>query len=274
VWGIPDSWYDAPVYPSSINSFLIPVSLVIFLVWGVMIVWKLKSQKINMDTRFMHLLFLLGGFILIYFMIIFGVYLTTYPPITIANRMLSPMYTAILWFLVMLVILTANLWQNKVQVRWVLTAALILFAVYYGWRSVKIVKDYYADGLGYLAPVWQQSQTMDAVRRLPENTLIVTNETTAIQFLAGRPAYPVKEFFADKPVTPFTRYGDGDLSDDEYQKLFHDGKAVLVLFDTVDDQISGLYGDQTNERISSFVKGLYQSYRGSDGGLFYYLRPQ
>jgi hypothetical protein len=114
---------------------------------------------------------------------------------------------------------------------------------------------------------------MDRVRTFPAGTIIVTNETNAIQFLADRPAYPLLEPYNDHPQEVFSRYGDGKLEGDQAQQLFHDGKAVLVLFDTIDDQLSGLYGDRTNERITDLVKGLKQTYRGSDGGIFYYPEP-
>jgi hypothetical protein len=116
---------------------------------------------------------------------------------------------------------------------------------------------------------------MEAVRQLPAGTIIISNETNAVQFLADRPAYPLQEIFNDKPDELFTRYGDGIIrNNDTGQQLFHDNKAVFVLFDTIDDQIIGLYGDRTNERISVLVKGLKQIYRGSDGGIFTYPKPQ
>ena len=111
------------------------------------------------------------------------------------------------------------------------------------------------------------------MRQLPTDTLIVTNETNAVLFLTGRSAYPLAEIYQDKPAETFYRFGDGDTSNDEGQRLFKEGKAVFVLFDTVDDQISGLYGEHTAERISSLVKGLTRSFRGEDGGIFYYPSP-
>ena len=273
-WMIPDSWVYTPVYPSKINAVLLLLALLLLAVWVVLIALKFRKNGASITAPFKALLFLITAFIVIYFAAIFGVYLTTYPPITIANRMLSPLYTAFIWLTVMLAILTGMLWPKRTAMRKGITGLLIIFCLIYGWRSARLIKDYYSNGIGYTSPAWQQSQTMDAVRKLPAGALIVTNETTAVQFLADRPAYPLLEIYNDKPADSFSRYGDGNLKNDSYQQLFLDGKAVLVLFDTIDDQISGLYGDRTSERITDLVKGLDQTYRGSDGGVFTYPKSQ
>ena len=272
-WIIPESWYYAPVYPAYINQALLLAVLVILLAWAALAARRFYQSSRDFDNRFIYLITLLAGFILVYFMGILGVYLTTYPPITIANRMLSPLYSAALWLVVLLAIMTGKLWPKNKIIETGLTTFLIVICVYYGWRSARLVRDYYNDGQGYTAPAWQQSQTMEQVRKLPAGTLIVSNEINAIQFLADRPAYQLMEPFSDHPLDVFSRYGDGTLNNDKPQQLFHDGKAVLVLFDTIDDQMSGLYGDRTNERISDLVKGLKQVYRGSDGGVFIYGQP-
>jgi hypothetical protein len=272
-WIIPESWFYAPVYPSAINQLWIPAALVILVAWIAVVAVKLKKGSQDFDDRFTHLVILLVGFVVLYFGVILGVYLTTYPPITIANRMLSPLYTAVLWLVVLLGIITVKLWPQNKSIQISLTLFLVLTCVYYGWRSTRLVINYYNDGLGYTAPVWQQSQTIEQVRNLPAGTIIVSNEINAIQYLADRPAYPLKEIFNDHPLDTFSRYGDGSLNNDQSQQLFRDGRAVLVLFDTIDDQMSGLYGDRTSERISDLVKGLNQTYRGADGGVFYYPKP-
>ena len=272
-WVIPESWFYQPVYPVVINTIIVPAVLLILLIWGLVLLMQLRKKWDRVENDLSHLFILLGGFSILYLFIIFGVYLSTYPPITIANRMLSPIHTAALWLVVLMAILTDQLLEKKQWVRWGLRGLLLVIILFYGWRSVRIVKDYYQDGLGYTSLTWQQSQTIEALRKLPADRIIVTNETNAILFLTGRLSYPLMEIYTDSPVMTFYRYGDGDLTSDQSQQLFHDGKAVLVLFDTIDDQISGLYGDRTAERISALVKGLDRRFRGEDGGIFYYPEP-
>ncbi|MCE1253863.1 MAG: hypothetical protein LWX83_09970 [Anaerolineae bacterium] len=272
-WLIPESWFYQPLYPSSINSILVPAAILILAAWSACLFWQMRRRWSELDKRFLHLFIVLAGFILLYLLIIFGVYLTTYPPITIANRMLSPIHTAILWMITLLGAISFYVWKEKRLVYGTLVFVLICFSLFYGWRSVRIVKDYYESGLGYTSLAWQQSPTIAAVRDLPADTLIVTNETNAVLFLTGRSAYPLAEIYQDKPAESFSRFGDGNTDKDDGQKLFKEGKAVFVLFDTIDDQISGLYGERTAERISALVTGLNRSFRGEDGGIFYYPTP-
>lgn len=272
-WLIPDSWIYAPRYPSSLNTFLVPL-FVLALLGGVLLVaWKLRragSLRFQDQSQQFGLLLLL--FILLYLLVLLVVYVMTYPPITIGSRMLSPAHIAVLWLVVVLMSLSLHVWRAR-GVRVVLLAGLALAIVWYGWRSARIVAQYYQTGLGYTSTAWRASGTIEAVKDLPQDILLVSNETNAILFLTGRPAYPLMEIYRDHPLEVFSAYGSGDLTADEPQRLFREGKAVLVLFDTIDDQLVGLYGDRTAERIAALVKGLYRATRAEDGGIFYYHKP-
>lgn len=92
-----------------------------------------------------------------------------------------------------------------------------------------------------------------AVRALPEDTLIITNQETALLALTGRASYPLKEVYLNQGLKEFSRYGDGDLSQDPAQRLFREDGAALVLFDQIDDQLGELYGERTEERIRTLV---------------------
>ena len=145
--------------------------------------------------------------------------------------------------------------------------------VWSGWRSVRIVRQNYDTGLGYTSPAWQQSETVQAVRTLPADQPIVTNEVTAVLFLTGRRAYTFQEIYRDRPLPVFTRYGDGDLTADTGQQLFRQGRAPLVLFDTAAGQLQSIYDDQTPARLSALTAGLTQLFRGSDGAIYAYPLP-
>jgi hypothetical protein len=269
-WLVPESWITSPRYFSGLNPILVTSFILLLAGWCVLVSAKvLRFEGERKGNRTAYLLALLLLFILVYLAVIFLVYLTTYPPITIGSRMLSPVHIAVLWMVILLTALSVKIWANKRWLHMGLMGGLVLACLWYGGRSARIVSQYYETGLGYTSPAWQNSQTLAAVRDLPADLLVISNETNAILFLSGRPAYPLKEIYQDKPSESFSAYGNGDLQDD-YQKLFREGKAVLVLFDTIDDQLSGLYGERTGERISALVKGLRRAYRGDDGGLFYY----
>ncbi len=145
-----------------------------------------------------------------------------------------------------------------------------VLTAWYGWRSVRIVQQNYELGLGYTSLAWQHSETIAAIQQLPPDALIVTNEENAILFLTGRHSYPLAEIYYDQPLAEFTRYGDGDLTQDEAQRLFRQDGAALVLFDSIYSQLEGLYGERLDARVSSLVQGLEVSFRGDDGAIYYY----
>ena len=111
---------------------------------------------------------------------------------------------------------------------------------------------------------------MQAVRGLPKDTLIVTNEETAILWLTGRASYPIAEIFVNEPQTDFVMYGDGDWMDDSSEAIFRQGEAVFVQFDSLASQVAGLYGERSEEWAAALVDGLEVVHQGQDGGIYRY----
>ncbi len=270
-WLVPDSWISSPRYPASFNLLLDILFIVGFLLWIVLVVWKLnKLVDKTQNKDLFQLLTFLALFILAYLGIIFVVYITTYPPITLDDRMFSPIHVTVLWMIVILAGISLKLWPDWRWLKFGLPVLLVLFAGAYGWRSMRIVKQNYDQGLGYTSSNWRGSPTIQAIKALPANRTIVTNETMAVLFLTGRTAYPYAEAYLDKPLAVYSQYGSGDLSSDKAQLLFHEKKAVLVLFDSLSSQLESIYGDQTAQRIEKLTDGLQVSYKGSDGAIYYY----
>lgn len=270
-WLIPNSWITAPSYPSSLNTQLLMVVLIVLIACIILVFSKytLKSSH-EKSAKSLQLAVLLLIFICTYTAVIAFVYITTYPPITIGTRMFAPVHIAVLWLVVVITSLSLDLWLGIDLIKMVLTLGLLLFIVWYGWRSVRIVRQNYELGLGYNSLAWQQSSTIQTVKAMPLDVLIVTNEETAILFLTDRLSYSFAEIYRDKPLTEFTTYGDGDLDSDEAQRFFREDGAAFVLFDTIYSQIEGLYGDRTEERVLSLTQDLKNFYHGEDGGIYYY----
>lgn len=279
-WLIPDSWVYSPVFPGVINQLLPLATVVLIIVWLAVVGWvyarKIASKSAAEaagDKNKIRILFLITVFILAFLGVIIFIHVTTFPPITLNNRMISPVHVAVLWLLVLLSGFTLQLVSTKKWARGFIVLVMGLLIVAYGWRSVRVVYQLHRDGQGYTAPVWQNSQTIQVLKDIPPDMFIVSNEANAVLFITGRPAYQFAEIYFDKPLEEFTSYGEEAGSTDTGQLLFREGKAALVLFDSIDDQLAGLYGDRSGERISTLVKGLYRAYRVEDGGIFYYQQP-
>ncbi len=271
-WFVPESWISDPPYPLILNHILAVGFCVIFIAGLILLIRKAASFSKESLRGAYDLTLAMGGFTLLYCLVVFGVYLFTYPPITIGSRMFSPVHIAVIWAVGLLLGLFMQQFKEKPFARW-FPVVLVLLAGWYGMRSVRIVGQNYELGLGYNSLAWQSSDTMEAVREFPEDTLIVTNEETAILFLTGRSSLAFQEIFQDHPVKDFNRYGDGALPLDDAQEAFRQDGAALVLFDSVFEQFEGIYGEQTPQRVENLTQGLEKAYQGADGAIYYYPEP-
>ena len=270
-WLIPDSWINTPKYPLELNTGLFYISILcIILGIGIVYIKRNRKPKELYFQQLFDLAILLIVFVISYTGIIFFVYLTTYPPITIGSRMFSTVHIAIFWLIMVLLVLIQKIWDKSIALKICFIFGTGIFVLWYGWRSELIVKQYYKLGLGYTSVSWQESDTIAAIKDLPEDQLIVSNEQNAVLFLTDRIVYPFKEIYYDTPLDNYFVYGDGDLENDVGQIKFKEDGAALVLFDSIYFQMNELYGDNTDQRIDALIHGLDKAFRGADGTIYYY----
>lgn len=272
-WLVPASWIQSPPYPAILNHVL-SLGFVLGMAAWTAILAHLSGKAIRQGRveggRLYRLQIALALLCVVYVGVIAGVYFTTYPPITIGSRMLSPLMVAVFWLMILLTVQSGRLWQKPVWLKRGMLVVVLLLGAWNTVRTVRIVQQNYALGLGYNSIAWQTSDAMQAVRELPDETLIVTNEETAILYLTGRASYPIAEIYVEEPETSFVRYGDGELADDPSEQLFSQGEAFLVLFDSLASQVSGLYGERSEEWAAALLDGLEVVYEGEDGGIYRY----
>ncbi|GAP19970.1 hypothetical protein [Leptolinea tardivitalis] len=263
VWLLPASFQEGLSYPMWIQA--VPVVFFLFILAAGSIWVNVKGQN-KLTGRLVNMLWIFAG---IYSAVLLLVYLTTYPPITIDNRMLSPVHIAVIWIAAVLLI---SLWGEPENKTWqiVFALAMLVFVGWYGWRTVRIVRQNAETGLGYNSIAWQQSKIIAAVKAIPESQNLVTNETMALLYLTGRVAKPVGEIYADKPVYPFSRYGDGPEGNDPAEAEFKKGDSLLVVFNSLENQFESIYGDRAKERAETFVNGLRVDAFGDDGAIYDY----
>jgi hypothetical protein len=272
-WFLPDSWIYTPRFPAIVMNSLVPFLFLGLLVWFTIWFVREKKQSSITSSPTRSWIPILGVFCLIFILVTLAVKITTYPPITINVRMLSPLYISAGLMALLLFTDTVSWVEKK---RWItgLCGLILVFAILvYGIHSLHVVEQLHDKGMGYTSLEWQRSDTLQALKALPEDTTLVTNQDMLVLFWTGRTAYPVKEIYINEPYQTFSRYGDGDLSNDPGQSLFRQDQATLVLFDTITEQFSDIYGDQTAERVKIFTEGLHIEYSGKDGGIYTYQEP-
>lgn len=213
-----------------------------------------------------------GLFIIVYLIVLAGAQVFTFPPITLASRMLSPVHLAVLVLACSLLhLIQAVLLPEKRGVLPVLLLAMSLWTSSYGLRSALIARDYHYLGIGYNALTWRNSQTIETVRRLPADIALISNESTAIMYLAGRPAYALQEIYQSQPLPePFGAYGSGS---DPAQVVFREQGGALVLFNANLHEDFSIYGERMEERLAALTTGLYPYYQGEDGAIYFLNRP-
>lgn len=234
-----------------------------------------QAQETPLLTSSVRLAIFFGLFIVVYLVILAIVQVFTYPPITLAARMLSPVHYAVLVLLAVLLHLglvafaSSPAPRSRTATTVVFLAILGLLGVYL-LRSALIVRDFNQAGIGYNAQAWRNSQVIKKLRELPAGTPLISNEVTAIMYLTGRPAYTLQEIYQDHPQEPFTAYGAGE---DVSQQVFRQQNGALVLFKANLREDFGMYGDQVGRRLEALTDGLYLYYESDDGAIYFVARP-
>jgi len=270
-WFLPESWVSSPPYPRFLHGLLI-LAIIALLPAYLFYLSRVKGERqaeTSPTTDLDRLIYLLAGFLGIYFLLIGLVYISTYPPITIGYRMLSPAHIAFFWLLALLGARAVQL-QRARLLGFATCMGLTLVCLWFGWRTVRIVEQNHELGLGFHSKAWQSSEVVEAVRGLPDGQWIISNEDNAILFLTGRPAYPLAEIYLQQPQHEALRYGGVYNPADLPENLFGKGEAVLVVFDTLPNQLAPIYGDRADERAESLVEGLDILFAGADGVVYRY----
>jgi hypothetical protein len=263
VWLVPASFLESAPYPAVINLVL-PAGMMAAMIGSTF--WLLIKRDNTPFKNLVNSLWLFSG---LYLLVILLVYLTTYPPITIDNRMLSPVHTAVIWIAGLLISDLFIRFPTKLARSFVMLAAVFLIG-WYGIRTIRIVQQNADTGLGYNAANWKESPLIARIKKLDKDAKITSNEQMAILYLTGRITSPLAEIYFTEPLKEFPRYGDGQPGADPVQDEFRKGKSYLVLFDTLKSQLESIYNGQADQRAKSLSNNLNVVFSSSDGEILQY----
>lgn len=263
-WVLPFSWAESPPYPAVLNEVLAWAIGGLVVLGPPMAVWLIRRSYVHADLK--RVLAGLAVFQTLYVVTVAAVYLLTYPPITLDSRMLSGLHVG---WLILVVLAARATWEatHRAIPRLAMGLAVGLMTASYVARDIRLARQLHQDGLGFTAPRWQASETAAAVRSLPEGLPVITNEVTALLFLARRPAYAVSEIYQRPPGEPPARYGES--GSDRAHELFRQG-AALVLFDTVADQLDQVRRGSGENWRDRMTEGLIVAFEGADGKIYFF----
>ncbi len=279
LWFLPDSWLQNDRF-SVVAPPLLTLTVFLFaLICLVRVIAAARKEPDQQSAGREALLRIFSIFFFAYILIVWLVSVLTFPPITIGARMLIPAYLS----LIVLAVVHATPVLNPDKMKQagsgnrlrrpavnIAFALLFAFAGFQGLRGSRIARQNAIDGLGYNALAWQESQTVRYLREeLPQDQLLITNEETALLFLLNRTSWPMKEIYANQPDTLFYAYRDSVADTTDKGRLaFQDGRALLVVFDTFEDQMRDIYGEDTEARIRALLNGLDIVFDGDDGAIY------
>lgn len=263
-WLLPDSVINR--LPGLLQTILTLLAVAAFVGLFVLLV---KRAHPGMPAYRMAVVF--GLFAVVYLIVLAGVQVFTYPPVTLAARMLSPVHMAALVLVfVLLHLLMKVLAPGSHAVAVVVSLAVLALLGTYALRGALVARDYHNNGIGYNAVEWRTSSTVEVLKKLPPEVPVISNEVTAVMYLTGRPAYALQEIYQEQPLETFTAYGEGD---DTAQKVFREAGGALVLFKNALHDDFAMYGDRVDERIDALQRGLYLYYESEEGVIYFYDRP-
>lgn len=272
-WLFPDSIIHSPSIPAWGNSMVYYLLLVLpfFICTG--IPHRVTSDQNDRILNNLSMIFC--SFFYIYLFVILLTSVTTYPPITIGSRMLSPAHFSFLCLIGSIYAKLLRHRQNSSGLKTIITFCLIGLAATYGLRSIRIARQNAIDGLGYNSVKWRESETVAYIRdHIPPEQPIVTNEETALLFLLNRITWPMHEVYVNRPDENFYAYESPNPQDiDAGRSAFQRGEAFLVVFDTFEDQMRDIYGQDTQKRIDALFQNL-KVVADTDDGVIYTLNRE
>jgi hypothetical protein len=243
-------------FPALFNTLAV---LVIFaLVAQVYLFWKNAGKVNEADSVSERQIAFIVAIQTIFYFVVLLLSLTFLDASTaLENRQLVPSFICLILLVVYLLYRLEQRggWQSWLALG--LTAVILLAGAYDGRRAVI---DLHADGQGYASAYYRNSQTIDALKRMPPMT-IWTNRVPAVNLLADRPAYALLA-----PIDPLTRQKrpNYDSSLKGIRQTVLNGDTILVVFEAkqvLDDPVEGQW-------LKDLTKDIPPVFESDDGMIF------
>ena len=174
-------------------------------------------------------------------------YLFTHPTIDVDNRMLLPLFAgSVMSFYAAWAVWQAAWFKGKLRLLQGLPWLIAVVCVAWYIPQTHDQATYFHAGDGLTAYHWNRSTLIKAVRALPANQPIISNDWELLQLWTGRPIYGFWNTFPSKPPIQTSAYGS--VPGDRVQTVFCTKGAALVVVNDFrgqfQSQIGKTYDDQ------------------------------
>jgi|GEM_PF-1143173 len=193
----------------------------------------------------------------------------------VTNRLLVPVFVGLALGLIGALAYWQNAWFAG-RLRWlrILPWFITLIGLFYYVPQTLnqiVLPDH--QGMGETAYYWRNSETLAAVRRLPENALIASNDAPAILLWANRPAYVVLTGAHPILITQGTTSDAFNLDNSKALAAIQEQGVYVVWFS---GSLNGASIDNTPEtdlaNLETVIPGLVPWGKYADGAIYYSSR--
>jgi 4-amino-4-deoxy-L-arabinose transferase-like glycosyltransferase len=252
-----ESWRQAIFKQTGIVEGMIVVVLVAVLVWVIVTAWKYLSkpqhERVGKEAKEV-LSFTTGLYIFAYLASIIASMLMFDAATKFKLRILAPVLVSLLMLLVVL-----GIWVRSKHREIVVVLTLLVLGVLIYKQSITF-NTWAKSELGYASFQWYDSQAMDYLSELPDDTMIYTNEPGAVYLYTGRGCYVLPDRLDSATRLAHTNFEEGVTA---MQADINHGTAVLAIFD---------HGDNISNDVPVLTDGLYLAHK-SAGDSIYTARP-
>jgi hypothetical protein len=253
----------------SFRFVLMGVGLIIIIALSFLAGRKLHENAEISRQKSDALIFIYFGLsALTYVAVLIATYLFTLPTIDIDNRMLLPLFVGVVMGLLGAYALWQTAWfrENRRLLQAIPWLVGFLCVYWYIPQTRQIVELKHQDG-GLTAYHWNRSEMIQAVRALPADTALISNDWELLLLWTQKPIYG---FWVTFPTDlPLQRTAYGTNPGDPVQFVFCNQGAALVIFNDFPSQIKDKMGETAQDKLPNLFAGLsiYGAY--PDGTIYF-----
>jgi len=192
-------------------------------------------------------------------------YLFTHPTIDVDNRMLLPLFAgSVMSFYGAWAVWQAAWFRGKLRLLQGLPWLVALVCVLWYAPLARDEAKFYHAGDGLTAYHWNRSDLIQAVRALPADQVIISNDWELLQLWTGRPIHGFWNTFPSKPPIQATAYGS--IPGDPVQAIFCQQGAALVVLNDFRGQFQSRIGKAYDDQLLFAGLPVYGTY--NDGMIY------
>ncbi|MFA5874754.1 MAG: hypothetical protein WC832_12415 [Anaerolineales bacterium] len=204
---------------------------------------------------------------LAYVAVLIATYLFTLPTIDIDNRMLLPLFVGVVMGMLGVFALWQTAWFRERR-RWLQALPWLvgILCVYWYVPQTQEKVELFHPGDGLTAYRWDRSETIQAVRALPADTPVISNDWELLLLWTQRPIYGFWNTFPAEVPYQTTRYGTD--SADTVQSVFCSQGAALVVFNDFPTQVRERLDEWYLTQLPVLFDGLTVYGKYPDGTIY------